>query len=165
MQRHLHLQIQQVTNTSPWVMVCAASGWQGWGWSLAPGCCRYRSCCRCSEAQAAAGFRWCTGASGHRQTRVSQCWELFPSSALGKCCSPRDEAVSGGRLFSAWPGAGSGCAGAAPCSVRVGQTWSGWGGCPALEGEGLHCFLSLCMNPHSGCYASFSHARSLGNAI
>ncbi|XP_050571211.1 uncharacterized protein LOC126913560 [Cygnus atratus] len=49
-------------------MVCAASGWQGWGWSLAPGCCRYRSCCRCSEAQAAAGFRWCTGASGRRRT-------------------------------------------------------------------------------------------------
>lgn len=62
--------------------------------------------------------------------RVSQCWELFPSSALGKSRSPRDEAVSAGRWFLACRGAGSGCAGAAPSSVRVAKP--GPGGVAAL---------------------------------
>lgn len=65
--------------------------------------------------------------SGEQTDGVSQRCGLFPFPALGEGRSPWNGAASGGRSFLAVPGAGLGCAGAAPCSVRVSEPGVGGG--------------------------------------
>lgn len=75
----------------PRVMVCAAGGWQGWGWLLAPGCEPVRQVPQLLSVlggtiplAAATGSRCCAGASGSRRTGWVNAVGSFLSLLWGK---------------------------------------------------------------------------------